>query len=113
MKPLRPCMVSTCPNLVSKGSRCPTHAITREQRTPHDPKKQAFYDSPQWRKLRAIVRRQQPICMECKRSPSKTVDHINGLDDNRLESLRALCWPCHNRKSGLEHRLKALGGRSE
>ncbi len=103
-----PCGHGGCPALVTGSARCAAHTVTREQRNPHDPDVQRFYDSTRWKKVRAIVRRNQPICMDCQRRPSQCVDHLGELNDLRLEMLQALCWPCHNRKSGAQHAKKRL-----
>lgn len=102
-KPLRPCGAAGCPTLVASGV-CAEH--TRERPRP-DADSQPFYNSTRWKAIRATIRAQEPICRECKRRPSATVDHVNGdYRDNRRENLQALCWPCHQKKSGIDHRRK-------
>lgn len=108
-RPAHPCAEPGCASLVRGNAYCGACRVTREERNPKAAELRAFYDSTRWKTIRAIVRRNQPICMECKRRPSQTVDHLNGIEDNRLESLRALCWGCHNRKSGREHSVKRHG----
>ncbi len=69
-----------------------------------------FYQSTQWRKLRAVQLDRQPTCQECeKRGVSilaKVVDHIlpinQGGEPLSLDNLQSLCHTCHNRKSGRE-----------
>lgn len=102
---LRPCGEPGCPALVASG-RCPAHQRER----PKDPAQQKFYGSSRWQKLRALVKQQQPFCAGCQREMSATVDHINGdWNDNRRENLQGLCWPCHNAKSGGQHRRRGSG----
>jgi len=62
----------------------------------------AFYDSPQWRTLRAKHIKRNPCCCQCgKRSRFMTVDHKQprrrapalALDPANLQTL---CRPCHD-----------------
>lgn len=64
-------------------------------------------NSATWRRLRAEVISEQPICQECHRKPSRCVHHEveveSGLTDAEMEricfnrsGLRALCFECHN-----------------
>lgn len=105
MRPLKPCRIPGCPSLTNDGY-CTQHSVTREQRNPKDKELRAFYNSTRWKKARAIIRRRDPICKECERRPSQTVDHLGELEDLRPEMLRGMCWGCHNRKSGREHSVK-------
>ena len=47
-----------------------------------------------WQKLRASVLAGEPLCRHCAARglvvPATDVDHMNGADDNRLESLQPL-----------------------
>lgn len=67
-----------------------------------------FYDTPAWRKLRKAYRDIHPLCDECEKhgrvTPSEHVDHViprNQRPDLELDwsNLRALCKPCHSRKT--------------
>lgn len=98
-RPLRPCAQPGCPTLVEKGY-CPAHQRPSRSQTPEQRK---FYSSSLWRRTSLMVRSEQPICADCEKAPSETVDHLNGWQDNRREMLRGLCWACHNRKSGGQH----------
>ena len=59
-----------------------------------------------WQKLRAMVLAGEPLCRHCATQgltvPATDVDHMNGADDNRLESLQPLCHECHSRKTAAE-----------
>lgn len=66
-----------------------------------------FYQSTAWRRLRAKVLQEQPLCVECQKrgviSEAKVVDHIipivkggAALDESNLQPL---CHRCHNKKS--------------
>ncbi len=97
------CGQGGCPELVSGRARCSAHTIERKK----DPTQAKFYGSSQWQKLRAIVKRQQPICGMCKRAPSTSVHHKDGDWKNcTMENLEGVCKPCHARHSGTEHRMK-------
>ena len=69
-----------------------------------------FYQSPPWRKLRALKMAQQPMCQECELKgiikPARVADHIipinQGGEPLNIENLQSLCNTCHNRKSGRE-----------
>jgi 5-methylcytosine-specific restriction protein A len=64
-------------------------------------------NSEAWRRIRAIVLSEQPLCEECNRQNRTTgasvVDHINGdASDNRRENLQSLCPSCHSKKTAKE-----------
>ncbi|WP_157896746.1 HNH endonuclease signature motif containing protein [Acidovorax carolinensis] len=67
-----------------------------------------------WQKLRASVLAGEPLCRHCAARglvvPATDVDHMNGADDNRLESLQPLCHECHSRKTAAEHGKRATYG---
>lgn len=60
-------------------------------------------NSKAWYQLRARVLDAEPLCRHCAARgltvPATDVDHMNGADDNRLESLQPLCHECHSRKT--------------
>ncbi|WP_288297318.1 HNH endonuclease signature motif containing protein [uncultured Pyramidobacter sp.] len=80
-----------------------------------------FYQSTEWRKLRAAYRRAHPLCEECLREgrtePAVIVDHVkeiaDGGDPYDWDNLRSLCLACHNRKTAAERRRRAGGGGSQ
>lgn len=63
-----------------------------------------FYSSPAWRRLRALVLRERPVCQVagCGRASSH-VDHRTAIAAGgaRLDraNLMALCHSCHSRKT--------------
>ena len=69
-----------------------------------------FYQSPRWRRLRALILQREPLCRECKKqsriTEAKVMDHIVSirLGGERLneDNLQPLCHSCHNSKSGKE-----------
>lgn len=77
-----------------------------------------FYQSKQWRNLRARHIKKQPLCQHCLRRHSvkeaDVVDHIIELEDNyelRLDprNLQSLCHSCHNQKSAEQRKLRCNG----
>ena len=66
-----------------------------------------FYQSRQWRVLRAVKLQQNPLCEECQRqgrlTPAQMVDHIvpinKGGEPLALENLQSLCNRCHSIKT--------------
>ena len=56
-----------------------------------------------WKRLRSFVLSGEPLCRTCTAQgltvPATEVDHRNGPNDNRLESLQPLCKPCHSRQT--------------
>lgn len=75
------------------------------------------YHTSRWRKLRANIIANEPLCRECDRNGLTTlaqmVDHINpvstGVNEANqdylmwsADNLQPLCNRCHNKKSGQE-----------
>lgn len=92
------CPEPGCPNL-TKGGPCPPHKKQRELRrgSAHS----RGYGVA-WRRIRARVLREEPICRRCGKVASREVDHIvpkelGGTDER--ENLQALCKPCHSTKT--------------
>lgn len=95
------------------GELCPTHkAEQQNDRRARDRKRGAedeyrkFLNSPAWRNLSALLRRQNPMCqcLGCT-NPADAVHHIlSGRDhpDLRLNpaNLVAICDRCHNNANG-------------
>ena len=91
IRPKRPCSKSGCKELVDKG-RCHEHqvvaevqrkAVDRERDKPH-----LHLYGTQWKKLRAVLLRDQPLCVECRKknvvTMAKVIDHINSLKINYI-----------------------------
>ena len=61
-----------------------------------------FYDSVRWRRLRALVLAEQPLCLDCE-EPAEMVHHLQertqrpDLELDRA-NLVALCHACHARR---------------
>lgn len=67
------------------------------------------YNTTAWRKLRAFILNEEPMCRECKRKAASVIDHINpirlGGEFWDVKNLQPLCVTCHNSKSGKESKL--------
>jgi 5-methylcytosine-specific restriction protein A len=125
-RPLRPCPVNGCPELVEKG-RCPTHTTEQERgRRQSETWRKVrgarggtidFYQSEAWRSIQARVLREANYlcqCEECRaraypRLPdiANTVDHIISVrerPDLRLtrSNLQAMSQAHHSRKTARE-----------
>lgn len=67
-----------------------------------------FYASKPWRRLRAIVLREEPTCRECG-APSYIAAHIHSRRDRpslelKRGNIRGLCKPCHDSETAtLDH----------
>lgn len=90
------------------GGRCPKHSAQvrseSDQARGHSRKK---YNRRSWRDgTRPAFLRQHPLCADClqARPPrfiqATDVDHVDGDETNDdWSNLRALCHPCHSRKT--------------
>jgi 5-methylcytosine-specific restriction enzyme A len=116
-RPKRPCRVPGCPathrNL---NGHCDAHQEGAEPqgRRPKDPEQQRFYNSTRWKRLRAGVRAEEPLCRLCLQiervAPTEIIDHIDGnWRNNERSNLRGLCRPCNDRITGQQHRHKGEG----
>ena len=65
-----------------------------------------FYQSPQWRRLRALQLEQEPLCEDCRIRAATLADHIKPINQGgealNIDNLQSLCHQCHNKKSGRE-----------
>lgn len=56
-----------------------------------------------WRKLRAAVLRESPLCSLCRTATATEVDHRDDdATNNERSNLSALCKPCHSRKTNAD-----------
>jgi len=69
-----------------------------------------LYDSVHWRKLRDLVKREEPLCRMCLAAgrivPSQVIDHIEPHHGNHKlffnrENLQSLCKSCHDSRKAL------------
>lgn len=85
--------------------------VKRERDARYDPKRaqatpwRAWYSSPEWRALRAIVLTSEPACRMClavgRVTPTRVADHIIEHKGDRAlffdrANLQGLCFNCHN-----------------
>jgi len=108
IRPLKPCAYINCSALVVAGNRfCNKHKKAEQKR--HDQERgtatQRGYDSRVWRKVRAMVLRDEPLCRRCKAegklTPATAVHHIDeDSRNNSRDNLEPLCQRCHNRHHG-------------
>lgn len=64
-------------------------------------------NSAKWRRIRAMVLAEQPLCVHCEKrgrlTPALHVDHIdNDSHNNKRSNLQGLCAECHSRKTATE-----------
>src|SRR5262245_51849138 len=113
--PSGPCRHRGCPERAEHDGFCERHRrernrqYNRERRS--DPNRDdRFYDSAEWKRLRAAKLAADPLCETCREQgrivEANTVDHKipirrggERLDWNNLQSQ---CTPCHSRKSAQE-----------
>lgn len=92
--------------MVERG-RCPAHQVKQNDRRQKDPAQVAFYNSTAWKKLRAMIRAQEPWCRICTVNRTTNVDHIDGdWRHNQRENLRGLCTECEKTRTGRQHRAR-------
>jgi 5-methylcytosine-specific restriction enzyme A len=108
--------------------RAPTHrAPWQKPRAEAEAKRKAAIDASRpgsrlrgydqhWKRLRALFLRANPTCqvIGCGRSANE-VDHIETVDDRpdlRLtwSNLRALCKPCHSRRTAIDQGFARVTG---
>ncbi len=79
-----------------------------------DPKRTLKLNGSKWQKLRASVLAGEPLCRHCKALGlvvrATDVDHMNGADDNAIESLQPLCHECHSRKTAKDNGKRVAYG---
>lgn len=101
--------------VIKKSVRRPWQVV----RKPQEGRQHAntkFYQSTEWRKLRAVKLDEQPLCEECLRNrklvKAQMVDHIVPINKGGapldIENLQSLCNPCHNSKSARERHKKSV-----
>jgi 5-methylcytosine-specific restriction protein A len=121
------CKVSGCAGL-TKGKYCEQHAHLEERekqerqayynRTARDAEAQRLYESPAWRRLRALHIKRNPLCEKCfaggRITPAVIVDHRVEIKDGggRLDTdnLTSLCRACHNQKTAQERAKRTKNG---
>lgn len=98
----RPCTYPGCTELVTSGSRCGAHVEVY-----HKQGYRAWYQSPEWRRIRADQLQAQPWCEDCKARGEMTlatdVDHViphrGDVKVFMSGPFRSLCHSCHSKKT--------------
>lgn len=60
------------------------------------------YSTARWQRIRAAVKRRDPMCTACGERPTTTAAHLvarSAGGDDSLLNLRGLCTPCHSRET--------------
>jgi len=109
-----PCRHPGCGAVLAKPGYCPAHrgAVHRDYgraRRSFD-SELGFYQSKNWREVRAVLLRDQPLCVRCEAAgrlvAAKVVDHIVPIKEGGARfdrsNLQPLCVACHNRKTARE-----------
>lgn len=116
-RPLRPCAIPGCPELVRGDPYCRYHQYKNQEQKAErhryydqhqrDQRAAEFYNSSAWQKLRRyVLARDHHLCQEClgeKRiTPADVVHHLVPISEDwgrRLDSGNcvSLCASCHNR----------------
>ncbi len=69
-----------------------------------------FYASKEWRELRALKLKQDPLCARCGKAAT-VADHIIEVKDGGcklcIDNLQSLCNGCHTVKSAEERKKRA------
>ena len=109
------CTASGCKTIVTDGGyRCakhptPTHTAKREY-AHHYYQGKNIYWTNRWKRFRAVVLREEPLCRICAQfgiyTEATVVDHIHEIKDggNHLDrdNAQSLCRSCHQRKTAEE-----------
>lgn len=112
-RPPNPCTEPGCsallhPSRSNRSGRCERHRRAADRRVKAGQPHRA-YGTPRWRRIRAQVLREEPVCRDCD-APSVEVDHISprrleleaGRDPDRRENLQGLCRRHHSAKTARE-----------
>lgn len=114
LKAPTPCRYPGCAAVVAQSGYCDAHraAMHRDYgraRRGFDAEL-GFYQSRQWRAVRAAYLRDHPLCGVCAALghlvPARVVDHVVPLKDGGARfdaaNLQSLCVSCHNAKTARE-----------
>ncbi len=109
-----PCRYPGCAEVVAVPGYCDAHRplIHRDYgraRRGFDAEV-GFYQSRQWRSVRAAFLREHPLCGACGAKgllvAARVVDHVLPIKDGGARfdaaNLQSLCVPCHNSKTARE-----------
>lgn len=109
------CTFSGCKVIVRDGgNRCAEHQLTftpqKRVYQHHFHQGKNIYWTNRWKKARAVVLSEEPLCRMCGRfginTPATVVDHIyeikDGADPFERSNMQPLCRACHNKKTAEE-----------
>jgi 5-methylcytosine-specific restriction protein A len=103
-KPLNPCSVPGCPELVS-GGRCEAHS--KQDKARRAETGNSAYKTTRWQRIRKAYLYRHPWCVLCARQAT-VADHYplsrkqlvaQGVEPDTPSRLRPLCAPCHNKET--------------
>jgi 5-methylcytosine-specific restriction protein A len=104
------------------GGRCPACAPAYQRQAERNRpalRERGWYHETRWQKLRDVflAQPQNAVCVQCKRKPANTVDHIepHKMDEAKFwdwDNLQGMCRQCHSRKTathdgGFGHKRRA------
>lgn len=100
-----PPRIKTLPPLIKPARPMRTGKTLKERQ--QETGRTLALDGAAWRKLRAVVLSEQPLCRRCERlnrlTPATDVDHIdNDAANNERRNLQGLCHECHSRKTAAD-----------
>jgi len=86
-----------------------TMAIDKPKNWLADPSTEYIYHSTRWRKLRAYILQNNPVCVNCTK-PAKFVDHIVPISQGgeiwSEQNLQGLCTKCNASKTAKDRHKK-------
>ena len=113
-----PCRHPSCHALLTTPGYCSAHRVALHRdygraRRGFDTEV-GFYQTRQWRALRAAFLREHPLCVTCSAAGrivvGVVVDHVQPIKSGGArfdtKNLQALCVSCHNRKTARETALR-------
>lgn len=107
-KPKKPCRYPGCAELTDE-LYCVKHKHLMDRnynKYERDDLSRTFYNTPEWRAVRAKKLNITPVCEICHIKKATLVDHIKPIKEGGsrldLDNLQSLCWSCHSKKSILE-----------
>lgn len=101
--------------------------VERKSKRPEVAQRKRWYGTARWKRLRARVLANGPICSVCHAVAATAVDHVEHDSSNSrfwdIENLRPICKPCNSKlrhaadanakRNGIGHRSQASGGRGQ
>ncbi len=105
------CRAARCPTIhMNLRPYCDAHMPPEEPKWSRRKKaKDPFYDSKEWKQIRAKKIKANPVCEVCNDAPTQQVDHVIPMFKNpalklSYDNLQSQCRSCHAKKSQKESR---------